>query len=69
MIKHIFQKREVKPSMIYIDLRYDSPSIEPTDKSRIIKESDIVLKIIDTINSIKKDPDSANVIVIDSIPQ
>lgn len=55
--------------MIYIDLRYDSPSIEPTDKSRIIKESDIVPKIVDTISSIKKNPDSANVIVIDSIPQ
>lgn len=39
MIKHIFQKREVKPSMIYVDLRYDSSDVESADRSRIIKES------------------------------
>lgn len=69
MIKHIFQKREVKPSMIYVDLRYDSSDVESADRSRIIKEADIMPGLSDTINSIKKNPDSTDVIVIDSIPQ
>lgn len=67
MFRHLFQKHKVV-SAVPADIRYLDSTISLNDP-RIIKKSDIVPKIIDTINSIKKDPDSANVIVIDSIPQ
>lgn len=67
MFRHLFQKHKVV-SAVSADIRYLDNTIS-LDDPRIIKKSDIVPKIIDTINSIKKNPDSTDVIVIDSIPQ